>query len=757
MKRILSFLGMSLLLCIMPLFFSACGGGGDEVVSKVPTPTKPNNTDSDNKPNDNSSATNNTPTNNDPVQQTCPLCLGSRTCKTCNGTGKGCKTCGGSGLYCTECGGSGECDCNDGNCSKCYGTGKEICDYCRGSAKCFICKGLGWTVKSEYKCSACGGTGNCTNRKCVKGYVDCYKCDGTGNCNKCDGSGLCKKCKGNPYCKTCGGDGHCPTCLNSDGKCTQCHGDGYVLVDLILNPTALEFTNYGGEKDVSITINGAWKATCNESWIKLTKAEGNGKGSFHVEAEVNSSGTSRTAIVTISFGIGKTASYHVTQAATIFSQSIASSKFTYEGGKTTLSVKASETISWTLTRSESWVHLGKSSNYQESYSGKGNADVEIYVDINTITEARSAVLTLKSDFGTKEISITQNAMEDKVEAKMTTTTIKADGESKLLSIVSPTNREWKVSCKEKWVHFDVESGSGMKNVNVTIDKNEDYYPRTCDITVTSTGVPAQTIKITQEGQKMYMTLKQSLQSFTYSASTFTVSVTTIPANLKWTATRSDSWIHLDTKSNYLSQYKHDGTYTLYVYVDENTTLSSRSGSITFTSEAGTETINFTQGGRSAPVATTELGKMLNYPFGTVNLDMTNATYYQIRSALVSSYRLDSESGYFFLYGEDNPGLRNYSYRRIPFYRLYVSDNTKDVEICYTFRISSSNISDPGAVFDQIVKDFNDIGIPLKVSQYSSSWGGGSYETAYARYTAEIKYSSYPSSGWEYSIEVFYKK
>jgi hypothetical protein len=531
-------------------------------------------------------------------------------------------------------------------------------------------------------------------------------------------------------------------------------GGGSVESGIILNPTTLEFTNYGGTKDVSITIDGKWTATCKESWIKLSNAEGDGSGKFTVEAEIYPSEPSRTAVITISYGIGKTATYYVKQNGTTFNASIKSNKFTYEGGSTTLSVKATETISWILSRSDNWVYLGKNANYQNDYKGKGNSDVEIFVGMNTNTESRSTVIALKSDFGTKEITISQSGMEDKVEAKLSSSTIKADGGSELLSITAPSSREWKIASKDSWVHFDVENGSGIKSVKVTVDKNEGYYQRSTDITVTSAGVPSKTITITQEPQKMYMTLKTSVQAFTCDENKFTISVTTIPSYLKWTAKKTETWIHFDSKWNNSSQFSYDGTYTLNVYVDENTTFSGRQASITFTSEAGTETVNITQGGRSKPNTNTTLGKMLIYPFGTVNLDMSDATYSQIKSTLGNLYKLESNSGYFFLSQDKNQSLSSYSYRGIPFYRMYVSDNKNDVQICYTFKTGS--ISDPGAMYDLIVEDFKDIGIPLEVYQMSNSWVKGTYETAFAKFVAEIKYSSYPA-GWDYTIEVDYKK
>lgn len=120
-------------------------------------------------------------------------------------------------------------------------------------------------------------------------------------------------------CKVCGGDGHCTTCNNSDGKCTNCKGEGYLYYDYILSPSSLEFSQNGGDITVSITTYKKWTVSCYDNWLKVNNPEGNGSGSFTVNATPNYDNSSRTATLYLTYE-GKSVSIPVTQNAADNSQ-----------------------------------------------------------------------------------------------------------------------------------------------------------------------------------------------------------------------------------------------------------------------------------------------------------------------------------------------------------------------------------------------------------------------------------------------------
>ncbi len=72
----------------------------------------------------------------------------------------------------------------------------------------------------------------------------------------------------------------------------------------------------------------------------------------------------------------------------------------------------------------------------------------------------------------------------------------ADGTSKIISIQS--NSEWELTASEQWVFLPTSSGSGDKNIDITILANDSEESRTATITVTASTL-TKTIEISQEG------------------------------------------------------------------------------------------------------------------------------------------------------------------------------------------------------------------------------------------------------------------
>lgn len=351
------------------------------------------------------------------VKKTCPDCNGDTHCTTCHGTGIGCTVCNGTGKYCTKCGGSGKHDvcqgtgrcayCYYGECSRCEGSGNNTCPSCSGTGNCWLCGGAG--TSGTITCTACKGKGYCT--KCNgKGYTGrCTKCSGSGKCNSCNGSTNCSSCKGtgncttcggNPKCYTCGGDGHCNKCKNSDGKCTNCSGKGYVWADIVLSDKSITLSHQGESKYVTVTINQSWKATCSASWITLKDAEGRNSGKITITADVNTSEDSRSATLVISYG-SKSEYVSITQKGVPVNLSISPDDFSIHrnGGEQTLRI-TSDTY-WTVSTDATWLSLSK-------YSGNGNGEVVVTASANE-GNARSAIIKFTHNKTEVPVKVSQDA------------------------------------------------------------------------------------------------------------------------------------------------------------------------------------------------------------------------------------------------------------------------------------------------------------------------------------------------------------
>ena len=453
------------------------------------------------------------------VKDTCPECKGDTHCTRCGGSGKGCTTCKGTGKYCSKCGttgkhtdceGTGTCKwCYYGECFSCEGSGKNRCSYCSGTGNCWMCGGAGTYLgtlctqcKGSTRCVKCNGSGSTGNCSYCSGSGRCNSCNGSNQCSGCRGTGKCNLCGGQPKCGTCGGDGHCAKCKNSDGKCTNCSGSGYVWVDIVLSDKSLDFSYLGESKYLNITINQSWKATCSANWVTIKDPEGKNSGKITISAEANPSDESRSATVIISYG-SKNDYVNITQQG-VPSLKLSKNKVDFEA---TPSYGQTITITcnrrWYALSDKDW--LSVSPTY---YDGDGN--LTLTATSNPTMDERYATVTVSSECGTKTIDVTQAAGEGTIDVIINKTNCMRDGDYLSLQIKATDRREWSVvrSSNAEWLHLDTSyetsqmcSGKGDKDIILYIDKSTDITARYCLLTITS-GSYTKTITITQDAAPM---------------------------------------------------------------------------------------------------------------------------------------------------------------------------------------------------------------------------------------------------------------
>lgn len=132
--------------------------------------------------------------------------------------------------------------------------------------------------------------------------------------------------------------------------------------------------------------------------VSFTVDENNGSSKRYGDIKIRTNG-SFTKGVELQIAQPPTAQFEVDMPTTNYS---ASGDWWY------LKIKASSLTSWTITKSDSWVHLGNSYSSSYSYSGKGSESVKIYVDANPYSNSRSSKLVVKCGTKTKSINITQD-------------------------------------------------------------------------------------------------------------------------------------------------------------------------------------------------------------------------------------------------------------------------------------------------------------------------------------------------------------
>lgn len=171
----------------------------------------------------------------------------------------------------------------------------------------------------------------------------------------------------------------------------------------------LDEDEFSGE--FTVNSSESWYVYDSPSWINLSSSYGYGYDNVSFSVYENNGSSNRYGYIRIRTdeGFTKEAEVEVSQPPTIqFKASMSTTNYSVYGDWWYLTINAASSRSWTISKSDSWVHLGSSYSSSYSYSGKGNEYVKIYVDENPYSYSRRSTLTIKCGTKTKSITITQD-------------------------------------------------------------------------------------------------------------------------------------------------------------------------------------------------------------------------------------------------------------------------------------------------------------------------------------------------------------
>ena len=344
-------------------------------------------------------------------------------------------------------------------------------------------------------------------------------------------------------------------------------------------------TSYGCEavadsKTIGIDSNVEWEATCTETWVTLTK----GNGQLTIAATENL-GASRKATITLRrTGTTTTVStISVTQSEANVTGSSDPLVFNVNGESKQVPITAG--ASWTAYPSDpSWISVTPEAG------SNGSATLTISVTANASSTTRSGFVYVKIGDNTK-LSIP--VKQDKINLSVEGTLPVLDGEgteSYQLSIVS--NSSWTLISKPEWLTVTPNSGNaGTTVITLSVVKNPSSHFRQGELVlgVSNTTVTT-TVLVEQSGigagdGDLVFAWNENKQALHLSSTS------------SWSAMTSDGWISL-------SQYSGTGSADLIVTVTTNTSEDDRSGKISFVSNGSTKEITVHQGGQYLKIGET---------------------------------------------------------------------------------------------------------------------------------------------------------
>lgn len=337
----------------------------------------------------------------------------------------------------------------------------------------------------------------------------------------------------------------------------------------------LTFGSVQSTGDISYKSNVNWTASSSSEFITVSPMRGsaNEETTITVTVDANTTAEDREGKIYFKPSFGPSDSIVVTQHKRMLETDKSSILFTKDGGEMNVEVTAES--SWTASTSVSWVRLSTT-------SGTGNGTIKVTAEPNAKHEERNAVIYLVSGAVKKEVNVSQTAREIQGEVTPSKMSFADMGGTQTLNI--NTNTSWTASTSEDWLSLSVNRGSSSEEIIVTASPNRHIDARTGTIVI-SFGEITRKVEVTQEGELIKIVCDEVLTNS--NAKTVTM---TLMSEGDWTASTTDEWLHLDKTSG-------TGEAEIKVNVDDNASISERTGEITFTNAVATRMYTFKQPGR----------------------------------------------------------------------------------------------------------------------------------------------------------------
>ena len=189
---------------------------------------------------------------------------------------------------------------------------------------------------------------------------------------------------------------------------------------------------------------------------------------------------------------------------------------------------------------------------------------------------------------------TENEPEITPEIKFTedivTSGISVESAEQSITLSFSTNVAWSATTSADWLTISPSSGEAGKNsVKVEVEENRTGQPRSATITI-SDKESMQKVSVTVRQETLKASLTVSPESLEFSANKGE-EMLNVTSNTDWVITKDAEWITLDSD-------KGKGLATIAAGVTENTSLTSRTGSITVSTSDGSvkKTVSVRQSG-----------------------------------------------------------------------------------------------------------------------------------------------------------------
>ena len=356
---------------------------------------------------------------------------------------------------------------------------------------------------------------------------------------------------------------------------------------LSVNPGLITCPDAGGDYTLTLTSpNGAWSATSNESWIRVTPTSGE-KGTTEIRIKISPNKESAESKGVITFTSGdETLQLPVTRAAKaapylriVSDQALNTPK---EGGSYTVQVESN--IKWSASSNAGWAKVSKGVSVN-------NDNITVTVSPATTPEETTARIIVSPygegyDAGSDTVIITRGSTEaTSLSVDPAEITAPENGGSFTVNVSS--NAKWRVwkTWDMDWLKFsDAAEGDGSGSFSFSIeeatsmdavsgiltieeDRSDNYKPVVTQVAVSRKGKAAADLTVAP------IAINAPAEGGNYPVA--------VKSNYPWTATTSGNFFSLSSTSG-------DGYSTIVVSVNPATDERENTGYIIIRTSFGNE-------------------------------------------------------------------------------------------------------------------------------------------------------------------------
>lgn len=334
-----------------------------------------------------------------------------------------------------------------------------------------------------------------------------------------------------------------------------------------LSQPSLTVNGESQKQTITLHSNVRYTSRSTAEWVSVTQQD-----SSHIELLIqeNTTGNARSGQVTLAAN-GISTVLSVVQRAANITSTTKSLEFTYEAATANIDVESE--ASWKAVASD-WIGLSPSSGTA------GKSSLRVDVPKNASAKPRNGYVYLTiDDINRVEIPIIQGGITFAV----STENLEYDSSGGSKSFEISSNSSWQITSCPEWVDLSAKNGEGNTRITATVKENNSTTQLTGKIELSTTDkVIARTINVKQAAK--YVDFNVPSLSFTYEKGSKSFAFST---DGNWSVAKDVDWISLDKQTG-------KGNATIVVSVQENMTLSDRSGSINLTIADQTYRINVYQ-------------------------------------------------------------------------------------------------------------------------------------------------------------------